>query len=639
MLSSLRDISDDDKKIIEKVRGRFSESKQMQDQYRPQWETWYSLYRSYRKASSAYQMATTERDRDEIVRAQQKEMGMELFIPMAFAIVETVLPRILSNDPKMLALPNNPAAEKSTEPVKRLFERDQAAMNYEMKLQGPARSGLIYGLGVQKNWWEEKYRDGKSRTHKWGTSFFTRKDKKLISRGNQAESVDIWDFFWDPGAFDMESSEYVIHRTWRSTQYIMDRVAQGQWIEMNAEFVNGMGSDSGRNEVWSPRYKAGGLAGYDSKSNRMHEVLEYHDRDNVYTLLDGQVLVQNEENPFHHGDLPFAIFRPTIIPHEFVGIGVVEPVAHLNAELNDIRTKRRQAGELALHPAYFYSRGMIDPADAVTGAGAFIPVLGDPTDVVRPVPFSEPPASSFNEEAALKNDIDRTSGISEEVAGTGETTSSDTATGTQLKQAAADQRIKQQAKNLNKELIRRSAAQWLENYRQNITKSEDVRIEDPSTPTGWNWIKVKPKDLAANLEVVPEAGATEPENPAQKRQDVGNLVAALGPFGEQVDTKKLIEHILTEFGIVHPEQWLIDAPEEEEIPPGPGAEMPPGEVVAPIEDQDAIVDTLMPIIGDYLVKSGFSEEVAEDLLVRSYAEAQGAPPPEPPPAEEELVPA
>ena len=65
-----------------------------------------------------------------------------------------------------------------------------------------------------------------------------------------------------------------------------------------------------------------------------------------------------------------------------------------------------------------------------------IPVNGDPRDFLFPIPVPELPASSYREEDAIVDDIQRTSGISDPVTG-GDVGASETATGVQLVQQAA----------------------------------------------------------------------------------------------------------------------------------------------------------------------------------------------------------
>jgi hypothetical protein len=147
--------------------------------------------------------------------------------------------------------------------------------------------------------------------------------------------------------------------------------------------------------------------------------------------------------------------------------------------------------------------------------------------------------------------------------------SSETATGTQIVQAAANLRIKQKAKNLSIELVRPAAAQWLELYRQHLTNPaedvQDVRVDDDRTPTGYSFVEVGPEHVQANVEVIPVDGSTEPDNLPQKRLDATQLVSALSPFVDKLDTTKLLKHVLVQYGVDRPDDWISEAPDPEEI--------------------------------------------------------------------------
>ena len=496
-LGSPDEHSPEQKAILEKVRKRFDASERLHKSFRDRWNVWYGLSRNYRRLQRQHAQANTPNDKDTVVQEFRRVFGEELFIPYIFTVIETNLPRLLASDPQMSVKPNDakPETVEACEPIKRLFERDQRKMGYELRLQETVRSGLRYGLGVQKMFWQNKFRKGvKVVPLESSDGYQLKTDQQiLVYQGPMAESVDIFDFFWDPIAYDLESCGYVIHRTWRTMEYIEERVQEGKerrakgenggWVDLDLEKVKGMGSSTKRGEVWADRMQAAGMSNYQTEGNELHEVWEYHDRDNVYTVLDRELVVQSAPNPFLHGDLPFQIYRPTMVEHEFCGIGEAEPIAHLQYELNTMRGQRRDAATLAMNRGYFYSRGMLNPAKVIAGAGVFVPVTGPPSEAIFPMPFTDLPASGVSEEEALKSDIEMTTGISESSTGGG---GEETATGTQLVQAAANQRIKQKGKNLHPDLLRPATAQMRELYRQHVTDSttqtQTIRVDDDRTP-------------------------------------------------------------------------------------------------------------------------------------------------------------
>ena len=607
MLSSPDDMTEAQQDRLKEIVGHFEASERLHKQHRDHWNRNYGLYRNYRKFKSARSAATNQNDRDEVMAELVREYGAELFIPYVYSVIETIVPRILSNDPKMLALPLDLKAKDHVRPVQKLFERDQSAINYEIKLQATARRGLMFGLGVQKTYWEKKTRKGRKvskgilRGNKVEDATLT------IREGPQAEDVDPFDWFWSPAAKDIETCEYVFHRTWRTMRYIAAKVKSGEWAELDLEKVKGMASNTARGDLWADRMQAAGIVGFDPRGNDLHEVWEYHDRESVVTVLDKTLIVQEDRNPHFHGDLPFQVYRPTIVPGEMVGMSEVEPIAHLQYELNTMRSQRRDAATLALNRGYFFSDGMLDPNDAVTGPGMFVPVLGDPREAIFPMPIQDIPASSVSEEEALKADIERTTGIGDPITGAeGQTANTQTATGVQLVQAAANFRIRQKAKNLSTETIRDAACQWLYLYRQHLLQPVSVRVPSTGSPDGYEFDQVGPEDVNANIEILPEGGSTEPDNVPQKRADAIQLFQSLAA-SQDIDQRKAATYLLEQFDVTNPEDWFV--------PPGPDA----GQAVE--------------AVGQVLAQYGVNHDLILQVIQEAQQQLAQQPPQLPPPAE------
>lgn len=617
VLGSADDMTDEQKTILEFVLKCWDASDKLHKGYRDRWNLYYGLSRNYRKLKHDYNNASP-RDRDTLMEEFRRVFGQELFIPYIFTVIETIVPRVFATDPAISVKPNNPddATFEACEPVKRRFEKDAQISSQALRHQETVRSGLRYGLGVQKLWWESKYRSGYQIKPMASQEGFKVEDNEriLVFEGPQNLSVDIFDFRWDNNGYDLSSCGYVVHRTFRTMEYIKDRVAEGKerrdqgqeggWSELDLEKIEGMGSKTARGEVWADRMEAAGMSSFDTSGNELHEVLEYHDRDKIFTILDKQLLVQEGTNPFMHGDFPFQIYRPTLVEHEFVGIGEAEPIAHLQYELNTMRGQRRDAATLAMNRGYFYSRGMLNPKNVVTGIGAFVPVDGDPKEVISPMPFTDLPASGVEEEQALKTDIEMTTGISEATIGSsGEAT----ATGTQLVQAAANQRIKQKVKNFHNDLLVPETCQKLELYRQHVVTSsqtQSIRVDGSDTPggqpgEGYSFVKVGPEQFHADIEVAPVDGSTEAENEAQKRADAVQLVDALSPFMEQLEPAAVAKRVLQMSGVDHPETMLK--------PPGPS------------------VEDLVTALGKTLQAQGMPEEEIHALLEQVYQQLQAPP--------------
>jgi hypothetical protein len=605
-IATIDDLSDEQKASFEKWRKRFDASERLHREMEDRWNTWYGLSRNWHRLGSAYKNAGPN-DKDVVINEIKREFGQELFIPYAFTVIETNVPRILSRTPRYRALPVKlgELEEMARRPMEKLYERDAANMRYERKLQETVRSGLRYGLGVQKEVWEKKYRDGKKVVPRLlGMGRKVEDTTICVYEGPQVESVDIFDFFWSPAAKDLQSSSYAIHRVWLSMEQVEERVKEGRklrdegkdhgWVDLDLEKIKGLATSTGRGAAWDGRHQAAGLSSYQSHGSEEFEVWECHDRDQVVTILGRQLPVAEAPNPYLHGDYPFEIYRPTIVEHEFCGIGEVEPIAHLQWELNEMRGQRRDAATLALSRGYFYQAGALDPTQIRTGVGVFNPVFQPPNDVIMPMPFTDIPQSGYEEENSIKGDIELASAISEAVVGSG---GEDTATGTQLVQQAAGFRIKQKAKNLHVDLLRPETKKRKALYEQHVVaadQTQHVRVEDPTTPTGFAYLEVTPEMFAAEIEMEPIDGSTEPDDPAQKKHDAGELATALAPFAELVNVEELIKYITSQHDIENPGDWI-----KPPAPEGPD----PGQIVE--------------AIGQAMHDAGIDEEEIAEVLERA----------------------
>lgn len=581
---------------------------------------WMEAYQLHRNHTALKNYVSTARDRDAAMREATAYWKAQLFIPLIFGTIETIVPRALSNNPTMTVRPNVPSAVEKCQTIKELLEQQQRDISYDLKLQPTARRGFKYGLGVQKTFWERKVR----RVVKREPRSFLRGDRAVLAEivsfeGPQVEDVDVADFFWDPAAKDVESARWLIHRTWRDLAYIKQRMELGEWfpdgdgpkspdqitdyLKMIGESGTG-GMDSA--SLWGDRLDQLGISGQDTRAGRDHEVLEFHDRERVYIVINRQFVAVCDITPFWHREMPFQIFRPTLQEGEFVGISEIEPIKHLQHELNTMRGQRRDNANFVLDRVTAYMEGMVDPEALRRGPGALIPTITNPSEVIFQLPVEDLPASSYREEEAIKSDFDRATGIDESVAGSG--AAGDTATGTQLVQQAAGVRIAQKTKNLMAETIRPAALQFLELNRQHLSEPRPIRIDNPDG--GFDFRAIGPEDVAADVDISPDAGSTEPDNRVQKVNDALTVFNQLVQNPE-VDQRKLVLYLLEQNEVPDPESFL--APEAPNIG---DALMAVGEAMADKGiPEDAIQQFLEPIAAQ---------------VAPPEAQQQGAPAPEQP---------
>jgi hypothetical protein len=312
---------------------------------------------------------------------------------------------------------------------------------------------------------------------------------------------------------------------WSGLEGCLERVKSGVWNTDSARLLDedklrGMASRAKYDEIWQDRMEASGLnnARDYARGEQIHEILEYHDGYRVLTVLDRQVLVQDAENPCV-GHFPFQVYRPTPLQYQMVGIGWLEPLEHLQRELDTFRSQARDAATLALAPAVFFDDGAIEEDEITFGPNMATRVTNArPSDAVYFAPKPDLPASYFSLEQSIRADIDAVVGYNDNIRD--DQAPVGTATEAQFEQAAAESR--------------------------------------------WRWVPIGPGELQGEFEIIPEGGSMAAANVAQDRADAQVYMGLVE--NPHIDGRKAILKALRLLGEKDPESWL-----RQEQPPVPPA--------------------------------------------------------------------
>jgi hypothetical protein len=568
------DLDGEGQALLERVLNLQNDAERRHQNHRRRWEDLYGLYRGHQHFREWYHQAS-EPDRDTGLRDLKREWGAELFIPHSFETVEQVTPRAVSQLPVQPLGPRFDTEPENVENMRMLIEMQRAQIQYELPLQEVAKSGFIYGLGVMKGpFWRKDVRQGyptiqEGNRHPWVQGSRDR----VVFDDPDVEEVDIFDFFWDPFARSMRDCGWVIHRTWRSTDYCMRKLVTGGWSnpfgfppsELMFDSANHRFDEAHRQRLQAAGH-AQGLEG--SGRNDVHEVWEFHDGGRkVVTILDRKAPVEVADAPAWHGELPFQAFRPTTSAvRELVGIGEIEPIRDLQIEMNTLRSQRRDNATLVLQRTFAYADGFVDPDQIRFGPGLAIPVNGDPRDLLFPIPVQDIPNSGYQEEAQLLADIERVTGLMEPG-----TSQSETATGAQIIHQAGSVRIQNKARRLMAEVVTPQTNQMVLLNQQHIASERQMWQEEqnPAQPgvrgAKWRQIQLGPAELAGDMFALPvDDASTMPDNVAQDREDGMRLWNAFAN-NQHVDQRELARRVAKLMGVKQPDRLL--APENR-VPPG-----------------------------------------------------------------------
>jgi hypothetical protein len=536
-----------------------------------------SFYRLYRGFTDFREQTRHYRDQDAAVSAAREQWGAELFIPFCFSTVETIVPRMVAKGPRMIIVPRNEQAIGSVRAMKLVIDAQQKNIDYETVLQVIGKDGLIYGLGVGKTRWRyEKRTQVKVIESLVHPGQYTESAPQTVVAFDDAvaERVDPFDFMWDPNGDTIDTVEYVIHRLWRSAAQVTRNVRDGVWraaendstCPWTLEDLLSSRARTQRSSVWDERLSAEGYNTNGQRNDALHEIWEFHDGNQVITVLDACYPVQAGPNPSGLATIPFQAYRSTVVGGRFVGISEVEAIQHLQYEINTLRSQRRDAATLALMRTYAYNETAIDGDDIAFGPNTAIPVNGDPREFLYAIPAPELPGSSYREEQAIVDDIQRTSGISDPTTGS-DVGAAQTATGVQLVQAAATIRIQNKSRLLETQIIVPQGYEFIALNQRRILTDRSYAIPtspDPANPNvpAWEMVKVTPPELMGRMAVEVEGGSTAPENVPQQREDAQSFVAL--SQDPRMNGEKLLIRALTLMGVDQPEGYV--KPPEQQIP-------------------------------------------------------------------------
>ena len=531
----------------------------------------YLQYRGFRRFKDDWIKAGPN-DRDGMLYDAKTQWGAHLHIPLSYRTIETMVPRAIAHRPKLLYLPRREIWEENVHNVRLMIDAQQDQIDIDLPFQAVMRSGRIYGIGVGKSYWRKEY--ALRRRMKKSTLFDRYVPGKLESAcvfdDPMFEDVDVFDFMWDPYGSDMRTCEWVVHRVWMSLDRCLERIESGVWNTVTAQGLDedklrSIGSGTKYDEVWQDRMEASGLPSFATtpRGEQIHEVWEYHDGREVLTVLDRCALVQSAESTTV-GMLPFHVYRPTPLQKQMIGIGDLEPLEHLQRELDTLRSQRRDAATLALAAGYIYDDGAIAEDDLQFGPNAAIAVTNaDVRSAIMPIQRQDVPGSAYQDEQVIRQDFDVVSGISDAMDPNNSQAS--TATEAQLVQASLSARIALASRRFEIEVVRGVAKCFLYLNQRMITQPREVRTPDSTMGMGgeqeeyadqrWKWFQLGPGELQGEYEIVPEGGSMAARNIPQDRQDAGIFINQLGQ-NPYIDPKKPLMKGLELLGIRDPESWL-----------------------------------------------------------------------------------
>lgn len=491
--------------LASEIVSRYTAARNWRSTLKNKWDDFYNLYRG------------------ELDDSTKQVWQGRVFVPYAFSTVETIVPRIVAGRPQIDVIPREEGDADYAKVQGYLLDYFWDQMGMDDKLPDMVRQMLIYGTSIIKVLWDKQIEQVKQEVEidpempEVGTT--QEKVEKVTYNQPLIELVDLYDFFWDPKGYDIDTCAWVIHRTHRSYDYLLKMQKQGLYknvrlLEKDKKRpYQGETDKSKRHSVQNTTNPL--TINTDSTKEANIELLEYWEDDRVVTIANRRVVIREDDNPFMHGKKPFVRLVDQSMPKEFCGMGEIEPIEELQKELNDLRNQRRDNASLILNKMWKVKNGAnVDEDELVSDVGGVVHT--DDMDGVEPLYSPEIPNSSYREETLIKADIQQTTGITDYTKGVAsEALANETATGISLMQEAGNARLK--LKMMNVESAIKQIGEFIISLsKQFITEELSIRILGQGQP---QWLLVKPEEVKDNFDLIVESGPRLLENDAiAKRQ-------------------------------------------------------------------------------------------------------------------------
>ncbi|MGQ0670831.1 MAG: portal protein [Actinomycetota bacterium] len=541
-----------------------------------------------------------------------------LFIAITFQIVETVLPKLVAQLPKMLVRPVGPEDEEPAKVMEDLLEWASYQSELYVQLVAAYKSALKYGTGILKTRLGKKTRtrtvqvpvmarqtesfeqvvldpstgapltdiDGNEMTETIEVEgpeaetgeLRSERVTDVLYEGPVAESVDVLNFWPAPEAIDIQGARFLIHRVFVSDREFARKVKEG--LYRLPEHMRSADLWSSETEPVLERRDDIGMGSGTDPTRRLVELLEYWTDETVMVVANRRAVVRVSANPYEHGEKPFVLLPDHFQENEFWGVGEIEPIEGTQDAINALWSQRLDNVRLALDRRWVVDVNRLwDQRDLENRPGQIVRVNSqeaDPRTVLFPLETPDITSSAYTEAAELERMVEKTLAVSAYQTGADSPTLNKTATGVALISEQGNSRFAlkvEMAELLGLSPLARHYGSILQQF---LPDEIVVRREGPQG--GYEWQQITSDSIQGAFDYEIEAGSSTVTESVRKEQAMTLMQVLTGladPITGQpiVNVRALVEDLLTQFGKKDMERYLT--PEQPPMLPAM-AQMAPG---------------------------------------------------------------
>lgn len=454
----------------------------------------------------------------------------DVIVNHIFKTIETIRPIMIDNNPRFIALARTEEGIPKSEAIQKALDYEWDRESMRIKLPQSLIPTLIAGTAI----------------------FFTKWDGKDNKIGNvKCELIDPFNFYPDPLAYSMESSEYVIYATYKNFNLLKRKYPKQSSAITGAQVrFSELVQDRDKNavkqnnqvlvlEMWCKDYTTVEEEFEEEGLNKKKVSLKYPRGRVITTAPELNLVLEDKPNPYKHGKFPFILMKDYDIPFEFWGRGDVEqlisPQKYLNELNNQITDNAKNTGNMQ----WIVDNNAGIPKGTLTNRPGLIVRKNPGTEVRRDSP---PPMPGYINDKIQewKTDIQTISGVHETLAG-------ERAPGVQAGNAimalqeASQTRIRLKVKMME-EGLSELASMWYELLQQFWKLDRFVRIVNEDG--GYDLNEIKTQDLKNDYDIKVTSGSTMPSNKSAKLDLMIRLAQTQGEDGlPMVDRRSVLQFV------------------------------------------------------------------------------------------------
>lgn len=514
---------DETEVLVEHIKSKYKKSYEAKSSYHTKWKNFEKAY----DGSLFFQNLP-----------EYKTQEISNFI---FSTIETIKPMMLSNYPKPVVVPSIPEAFDKSKIVQNAVDFEWKRADMFTKMLDMGHNGLVYGTSCFGLFWNGNASNGLGEV-----------ECKIISPFN---------IFPSPSATHEDNAEYIIYATYKSYDELVEAYPDKKaelLMDIESSLDDNLSTDRISSDIrnnilylecYHRDYATIELEETDDEGNKFKSIKRKYPKGRR-TIIAGDTLLDDGENPYKDGRFPFIFWRCYPLPNSFWGIGEVESLVSPQESICKISNAIIENAELMGNPIWIMDKNCGIEKNSITNRKGLVLRKTPGTEVRRDVPPSIP-VYVTNMLEKLYNDMENISGVYDVLRGNrvGSVTAS---SAIQSLNEQAQGRIKLKVQKLEA-MISELGGMWLSRIQQFWETKRTLRVmsdhADPNTVSiqmgkdFYNYYDVSKEDIDGDYDIEVVAGSTMQQN---KSAIVDRLLQLANTQAEDglpmVDRKTVLEN-------------------------------------------------------------------------------------------------